>query len=41
VPGMNVFLDAGAEVKHNDFVTQVWSRDPLKVFLSRIPGFAR
>ena len=41
VPGMNVFLDAGAEVKHNDFVTQTWSRDPLKVFLSRVPGFAR
>ena len=41
VPGMNVFLDAGTEVKHNDFVTRTWSRDPLKVFLSRIPGFAR
>jgi hypothetical protein len=41
IPGMNVFLDAGAEVKHNDFVTQTWSNDPLKVFLSRIPGFAR
>jgi hypothetical protein len=41
VAGMNVFLDAGAEVKHKDFMTQVWSRDPLKVFLSRVPGFPR
>jgi hypothetical protein len=38
---MNVFLDAGAEVKHHDFVTRTWSRDPLKVFLSRVPGFPR
>jgi hypothetical protein len=41
VPGMNVFLDAGTEVKHNDFVTRTWTSDPLKVFLSRVPGFAR
>jgi hypothetical protein len=41
VPGMVVFLDVGAEVKHNDFVTQAWSADPLKVLLSRVPGYAR
>ena len=29
------------EVKHNDFVTQAWSADPLKVMLSRVPGYAR
>jgi len=41
VPGINAFLDVGAEVKHNDFVTQAWSADPLKVLLSRVPGFVR
>lgn len=41
VRGINAFLDVGAEVKHNDFVTQAWSADPLKVLLSRIPGFVR
>jgi hypothetical protein len=41
VPGINAFLDVGAEVKHNDFVTRAWSADPLKVLLSRVPGFVR
>jgi hypothetical protein len=41
VPGINAFLDVGAEVKHNDFVTQAWSADPLKVMLSRVPGYVR
>ena len=41
VPGINAFLDVGGEVKHNDFVTQAWSADPLKVLLSRVPGYAR
>ena len=41
VPGINAFLDVGAEVKHNDFVTQAWSSDPLKVLLSRVPGYVR
>jgi hypothetical protein len=41
VPGINAFLDVGDEVKHNDFVTQAWSADPLKVMLSRVPGYAR
>ena len=39
VPGINAFLDVGEEVKHNDFVTQAWSADPLKVLLSRVPGY--
>jgi hypothetical protein len=41
VPGINAFLDVGDEVKHNDFVTQAWSADPLKVLLSRVPGYVR
>ncbi|HZO44732.1 MAG TPA: alpha/beta hydrolase [Xanthobacteraceae bacterium] len=41
VPGINAFLDVGEEVKHNDFVTQAWSADPLKVMLSRVPGYMR
>jgi hypothetical protein len=41
VPGINAFLDVGEEVKHNDFVTQAWSADPLKVMLSRVPGYFR
>jgi hypothetical protein len=41
VPGINAFLEVDKEVKHNDFVTQAWSADPLKVVLSRIPGYAR
>lgn len=41
VPGITAFLDVGADVRHNDFVTQAWSADPLKVILSRVPGFVR
>jgi hypothetical protein len=41
VPGMVAFLDVGADVKHHDFVTRAWSTDPLKVLLSRIPGYVR
>jgi hypothetical protein len=41
VPGINAFLEVGKEVKHRDFVTQAWSPDPLKVLLSRVPGYAR
>ena len=36
-----VFLDAGTKVEHRDFMTHAWSRDPLKVLLSRIPGYWR
>jgi hypothetical protein len=41
VPGIDAFLEVGKEVKHRDFMTKAWSADPLKVMLSRIPGFAR
>src|SRR5262245_52367682 len=41
VPGINAFLDDGDEVKHKDGATQAWSADPLKVMLSRVPGYAR
>jgi hypothetical protein len=41
VPGIVAFLDVGSEVKHNDFVTQAWSSNPLKVLLSRVPGYVR
>ena len=41
VPGINAFLDVGKEVKHWDFMTKAWSPDPLKVLLSRVPGYAR
>jgi hypothetical protein len=41
VPGIVAFLDVGSDVKHNDFVTQAWSADPLKVLLSRVPGYVR
>jgi len=40
-PGSVTLLDVGDEVKHNDFVTQAWVADPLRVVLTRIPGFAR
>jgi hypothetical protein len=41
VPGINAFVEVGEEVKHKDFVTRAWSADPLKVMLSRIPGYRR
>ncbi|MEA2989956.1 MAG: hypothetical protein QOG83_2667 [Alphaproteobacteria bacterium] len=40
-PGTVALVPAGEEVKHLDFVTQAWVRDPLKVVLARIPGFSR
>ncbi|MFO1185459.1 MAG: alpha/beta hydrolase [Bauldia sp.] len=40
-PGSTAFIAAGADVVHNDFVTQAWVADPLKVMLARIPGFPR
>ena len=35
------FLAAGDEIEHNDFVTQAWVDDPLKLLLRRIAGFSR
>jgi len=40
-PGSVTLLDVGDEVQHNDFVTQAWVADPLRVVLARIPGFPR
>jgi hypothetical protein len=35
------FMDSPDEIKHADFVTGAWVRDPLKALLRRVPGFAR
>jgi hypothetical protein len=35
------FLDTGASVVHNDFVTQAWTGDPLKALFNRIRAFPR
>jgi hypothetical protein len=40
-PGSVALLAVPDEVKHNDFVTQSWVSDPLKLVLARVPGFAR
>jgi hypothetical protein len=40
-PGSVTLFSAGDDVKHNDFVTQSWVQDPLKVMLARVPGFPR
>ncbi len=36
-----VFLDTGPSPVHNDFVTQAWTGDPLKLLFNRIRGFPR
>ena len=41
VPGTITFIDAGADVKHDDFVTQAWTQNPLTWVLSRIPGYPK
>ncbi|MGH8124167.1 MAG: hypothetical protein ACREPT_15530 [Rudaea sp.] len=40
LPGSITCFDAGADVKHEDFVTQAWTPNPLTWVLSRIPGYA-
>lgn len=40
-PGSVAFFDSPDSVQHADFVTEAWIKDPLKVLLRRIPGFAR
>jgi hypothetical protein len=49
-PGTVALFDVGDEVtrnetkheiKHNDFVTEAWVADPLRVVLARIPGYSR
>jgi hypothetical protein len=39
--GSVAFVPADDEIEHNDFVTQAWVKDPLKVVLRRIPGFSQ
>jgi hypothetical protein len=39
--GSVAFIDGNDDIKHVDFVTDAWVRDPLKVILRRIPGFSR
>ncbi len=35
------FINVGTDVKHEDFVTQAWTQNPLAWVLSRIPGYPR
>jgi hypothetical protein len=39
--GSVAFIAAPDDVKHSDFMSQAWVRDPLKVLLRRIGGFSR
>src|ERR1700682_892845 len=39
--GSVAFIAANDEVKHNDFMTESWVNDPLRVVLRRINGFPR
>jgi len=41
LPGSITFIDAGPNVKHDDFVTQAWTPNPLSFVLARIPGYPR
>jgi hypothetical protein len=36
-----VFLDAGADIEHVDFLSRAWTDDPLAWMLARVPGFPR
>ncbi|HEX6832871.1 MAG TPA: hypothetical protein VF132_05000, partial [Rudaea sp.] len=37
--GGTFVIDAGPDVRHQDFVTQAWTSDPLTWILARIPGY--
>ena len=39
--GSVTFISSSDDVKHEDFVTEAWVNDPLKVVLRRISGFPR
>ncbi len=41
LPGSIAFIDAGPNVKHEDFVTQAWTQNPLAFVLARIQGYPR
>jgi hypothetical protein len=40
-PGSVSLVYTGDAVQHNDFVTQAWTKDPLRVALAKVPGFPR
>ena len=40
-PGSVTFIAAADEIAHQDFVSKAWVDDPLKVVLSKVPGFSR
>jgi hypothetical protein len=39
--GSVAFIAVHDEIKHDDFMTEAWVKDPLKVVLRRIRGFSR
>lgn len=39
--GSIVFLNAGADASHDDFMTKAWVHEPLAWSLARIPGYRR
>jgi hypothetical protein len=39
--GSVTFMAAHDDIKHNDFMTDAWVKDPLKLLLRRINGFSR
>ena len=41
IPGGITFVDASSGTKHEDFITQAWTQNPLTWVLSRIPGYPR
>jgi len=38
-PGRVVFLSAGDEIEHKDFLTRAWTADPLRAVFARIAAF--
>jgi hypothetical protein len=41
LPGSVTFIETPMGTKHEDFVTQAWTQNPLTWLLARIPGYAR
>ncbi len=42
LPGVVSFVDSGLDwTRHNDFVTQAWTQNPLTWLFSRIPGYQK
>jgi hypothetical protein len=40
-PGSVTLFPVSDEIRHVDFVTQSWVKDPIKVMLAKVPGFPR